>query len=249
MRTGNMARYKLVLEYNGAGLIGFQKNRQGPSVQSLVEDAALKFSGQAAEVVPCGRTDAGVHAAAMPAHFDLTDRADDADTVKRALNFYLTDSPVSVVSCEAVPGDWHARFSCKRRSYRYVIINQDFPPVLERDFAWWVPQPLDIGAMRTAASSLIGTHNFTSFRAVECQAKSPVKTLDEVRITGDGPRITMDFFARSFLYRQVRNMVGTLVEIGRGRPLDMDAILAAQDRTAAGPTAPACGLFFMSADY
>jgi len=242
-------RYKIILEYNGAGLIGFQKNRQGPSVQSLVEDAVLKFSGQAVEVVPCGRTDAGVHAAAMPAHFDLTDKADDADTVKRALNFYLTDSPVSVVSCEAVPDDWHARFSCKMRRYRYVIINQDFPPVLERNFSWWVPQPLDIDAMRNAAARLIGTHDFTSFRAAECQAKSPIKTLDEAQIAGREPRITLDFSARSFLYHQVRNMVGTLCEIGRGKPLDIDAILSACDRTIAGPTAPACGLFFMSADY
>jgi len=245
-------RYKIILEYNGAGLIGFQKNRHGDSVQSLVEEAVFKFSGQTVEVVPCGRTDAGVHALAMPAHFDLMNNEKltmNNEVIKRALNFYLTDFPVSVVSCEEVADDWHARFGCKMRRYKYVIANQDFPPVLDGDFAWWVPQPLNVGAMRDAAARLLGEHDFSSFRAAECQAKSPVKTLDEARITNHESRITIEFCARSFLYHQVRNMVGTLVEIGRGKPLNLDAILDARDRAAAGPTAPACGLFFIGAEY
>lgn len=240
-------RYKLILEYDGTNLIGFQKNRQGPSVQSIVEDAIFQFSGKKADVVACGRTDAGVHAIAMPIHFDL--ELGDADTVKKALNFYLTEKPVSIVSSEIVPDEWHARFDCIRRNYKYVIINRDFPPVLERGGALWVPRPLDIDLMRIAAEKFIGEHDFTSFRATECQSKSPVKTLDEIRITPRPPRITIEFSARSFLHHQVRNMVGTLIEIGRGKPLDIDDIFRAKNRAAAGPTAPACGLYFVNGEY
>jgi tRNA pseudouridine38-40 synthase len=245
-----MARYKLILEYDGTSLIGFQKNKDGDSVQSLVEEAVFKFRGERVEVVGCGRTDAGVHAIAMPAHFDICrEELPSPDKIKRALNFYLMNSPASVVSCERVPDDWHARFSCVRRDYKYVIANQDFPPVLDRDFAWWIPRKLDAGAMRAAARKLVGRHDFSSFRAAECQAKSPVKTLDEIRISDFGSRIAIELSAKSFLHHQVRNMVGTLVEIGRGKPLDVDVVLDARDRGAAGPTAPASGLFFMSADY
>jgi tRNA pseudouridine38-40 synthase len=245
-----MARYKITLEYDGTNLIGFQKNKDGDSAQSLVEEAAFRFSCERVDLVGCGRTDAGVHAIAMPAHFDLSDqRPETGDKIKQALNFYLVGSPVSVVSCEAAEDDWHARFSCKRRNYKYVIANQDFPPVLDRGFVWWMPRPLDIGAMRAAAEKLVGNHDFTSFRAAECQAKSPVKTMDEIRIASDPPRIEIEFSAKSFLHHQVRNIVGTMVEIGLGRPFDIDAVLAARDRSAAGPTAPASGLFFVSADY
>ncbi|MDR3208367.1 MAG: tRNA pseudouridine(38-40) synthase TruA [Rickettsiales bacterium] len=239
-------RYKVILEYNGTNLIGFQKNKDGDSVQSLVEDAVFKFCGERAEVVGCGRTDAGVHAFAMPAHFNLQKPR---DRIKQALNFYLANSPVAVVSCEEAPDDWHARFSCIRRNYRYVVLNQDFPPVIDRDFAWWIPQKLDICAMRAAAEKLVGNHDFSSFRAAECQAKSPVKTLDSLAITSKESRIMLDFSAKSFLHRQVRSMVGTLVEIGRGKPMDIERILNARDRAAAGPAAPANALFFMSADY
>ncbi|MDR1826419.1 MAG: tRNA pseudouridine(38-40) synthase TruA [Rickettsiales bacterium] len=244
-------RFRLNLEYNGTGLIGFQKNPAGVSVQSLVEDAVFKFSGERAEVVPCGRTDAGVHAIEMPAHFDLDSKeqvAGSNEVVKKALNFYLANSPVSVVSCECVSDDWHARFGCKGRRYKYVIANQDFPPVLDKEFVWWVPQALDVSAMRAAALLLHGTHDWTSFRAAECQAASPVKTMDKVEII-DGSRIVIEFSARSFLHHQVRNIVGTLVEIGRGKPFDINAIFNAKSRAAAGPTAPASGLFFVRADY
>lgn len=241
-------RYKIILEYNGTNLIGFQKNKDGDSVQSLVEDAIFKFSGLVVDVVACGRTDAGVHAIAMPAHFDL-DKTTDAETIKRALNFYLLEKPVSVVSCEQVSDDWHARFSCKKRNYKYVIFNQDFPPVIKKEFGWWIPQELDILLMRDAASKLVGNHDFSSFRASECQAKSPIKTLDLSEITVCDDRIAIEFAAKSFLHHQVRNMVGTLVEIGRGKPFDIDEIFAAKDRSQCGPTAPAEGLFFVKADY
>ncbi|MDR2269086.1 MAG: tRNA pseudouridine(38-40) synthase TruA [Rickettsiales bacterium] len=243
-------RCKIILEYDGTELIGFQKNKDGDSVESLVEEAVFKFSGARSEVVACGRTDAGVHAVAMPAHFDIRDMKREAiGKIKNALNFYLMNSPVSVASCERVADDWHARFSCVRRSYRYLVANQDFPPVIDKNFTWWVPQKLDIDAMRAAAGKLIGNHDFSSFRAAECQAGSPVKTLDRIELSIDGRRLAIDFSAKSFLHHQIRNMVGTLVEIGRGKPVDIGAVLDARDRRAAGPTAPARGLFFINGEY
>lgn len=243
-----MTRYKVILEYDGTDLIGWQENRQGPSVQSLLKDAIEKFCGARPDVVAAGRTDAGVHAIAMPAHFDLESDAD-ANTVMRALNFYLTDAPVSVLSCEIAPDDFNARFACAARHYKYVVLNRGAKPVLEKNRVWWIPRSLDIPAMRCAAEKLIGNHDFTSFRATQCQAKSPIKTLDTCQITHCGDKIIFEFSARSFLHHQVRNMVGTLIEIGLGKPYDIDEIFNAKNRSAAGPTAPASGLYFIRADY
>ena len=243
-----MTRYKINLEYDGTDLIGWQTNQDGPSVQSLVEDAIFKFCGENVEVYSAGRTDAGVHAISMVAHFDLS-RDQDEQTVMRAMNFYLVNKPVSVLSCEKVSDDFHARFSCVARHYKYVVINRSAPVVLDKNRVWWVPQKLDVDAMKTAAQKLIGKHDFTSFRAAQCQAKSPIKTLDSVSITQDGEEITFEFSARSFLHHQVRNMVGTLVEIGMGKPYIIDEIFDAKDRSAAGITAPASGLYFVAADY
>lgn len=243
-----MTRYKITVEYDGTDLIGWQQNRQGPSVQSLLSDAIEKFCGARPDIVAAGRTDAGVHAIAMVAHFDLDD-AVDANTVMRAMNFYLTGSPVSVLGCEIVPDDFNARFSCVARHYKYVLLNRGAPPVLDKNRVWWVPRKLNVPAMRRAAKKLIGHHDFTSFRASECQAHSPIKTLDECRITRRGDVIVFEFSARSFLHHMVRNMVGTLVEIGLGKPYDIDQIFSAKNRSAAGPTAPASGLYFIQADY
>ena len=243
-----MTRYKITVEYDGTDLIGWQENRQGPSVQSILRDAVEKFCGAWPDIVAAGRTDAGVHAIAMVAHFDLGEQKN-PETVMRAMNFYLSDSPVSVLSCDIVPDDFHARFSCVRRNYRYVVLNRGARPVLEKNRVWWVPRKLNIAAMRRAAEKLVGHHDFTSFRASECQAKSPIKTLDSCTIKRSGEYIIFEFSARSFLHHQVRNMVGTLVEIGLGKPYDIDEIFAAKNRSAAGPTAPASGLFFVSADY
>lgn len=243
-----MTRYKITVEYDGTDLIGWQENRQGPSVQSILRDAVEKFCGARPDIVAAGRTDAGVHAIAMVAHFDL-DEQKNPETVMRAMNFYLSDSPVSVLSCDIVPDDFHARFSCVRRNYRYVVLNRGARPVLEKNRVWWVPRKLNMSAMRCAAEKLVGHHDFTSFRASECQAKSPIKTLDSCTIKRSGEYIIFEFSARSFLHHQVRNMVGTLVEIGLGKPYDIDEIFAAKNRSAAGPTAPASGLFFVSADY
>ncbi len=243
-----MTRYKVILEYDGTDLIGWQENRQGSSVQSLVKDAIEGFSGARPDVVGAGRTDSGVHAVAMTAHFDL-DCEHAPHTVMRALNFYLTGKPVSVLSCDIVPNDFNARFDCTARHYKYVVLNRGAAPVLAKNRVYWVPRPLDVDAMQCAANKLLGNHDFTSFRASECQAKSPVKTLDMIKITKCGDEIIFEFSARSFLHHMVRNIVGTLVEIGLGKPLDIDAIMAAKKRSAAGPTAPASGLFFIRADY
>lgn len=167
----------------------------------------------------------------------------------RALNFYLVGKPVSVLKCEAVPDDFNARFDCTARHYKYIVLNRAAAPVLDKNRVYWVPKKLDINAMRAAAEKLIGNHDFTSFRASECQAKSPVKTLDKIQITQIGDEIIFEFSARSFLHHMVRNIVGTLIEIGHGKPFDIDEILAAKNRSAAGPTAPAAGLYFIRADY
>lgn len=243
-----MPRYKVELEYDGTNLIGWQENLDGESVQSILMDAIEKFCGARPVVFGAGRTDAGVHAVSMTAHFDL-DKEFDAETVKRALNFYLINKPVSVLSCEIVDDDFNARFSCTARHYKYVVLNRGAKPVLEKDKVWWMPQKLDIDAMRGAAKKLIGNHDFTSFRASECQAKSPIKTLDKIEITVDGDHIIFELSARSFLHHMVRNIVGTLIEIGLGKPYDIDEILTAKNRSAAGPTAPASGLYFIRADY
>ena len=243
-----MTRYKVYLEYDGTDLIGWQENAQGPSVQSLLQDAIFQFCGEQVEVFSACRTDAGVHAFAMVAHFDLS-RDQDAQTVMRAMNFYLVNKPVSVLNCEKVSDDFHARFSCVARHYKYVVVNRSAPVVLNKNRVWWVPQKLNVDAMKKAAGKLLGKHDFTSFRAAQCQAKSPIKTLDSVSITQNGEEIIFKFSARSFLHHQVRNMVGTLVEIGMGKSYDIDEIFVAKDRSAAGITAPASGLYFVAADY
>lgn len=243
-----MSRYKLTLEYDGTNLIGWQENRQGPSVQSVVKDAIEKFCGARPDVVGAGRTDAGVHAVAMVAHCDIPGNHS-AQTVMRALNFYLVGLPVSVLSCESVDDDFNARFDCVARHYKYVVLNRGASPVLQRNRVYWVPRKLNVDAMRMSAQKLLGNHDFTSFRASECQAKSPVKTLDRIEIIQSGDEIIFEFSARSFLHHMVRNIVGTLIEIGLGKTYDIDAVLAAKNRSAAGPTAPASGLYFIRADY
>ena len=243
-----MTRYKINLEYDGTNLIGWQENQDGPSVQSLVTDAIYKFCGERVDVFSAGRTDAGVHAICMTAHFDL-EKDQDANTIMRALNFYLMNEPVSVLSCEKVSDDFHSRYSCRARHYKYIVLNRAAPVVLQKNRVWWVPQKLDVEKMKAAAKKLIGKHDFTSFRAAQCQAKSPIKTLSSATITQNGDEIVFEFSARSFLHHQVRNMVGTLVEIGIGKPYDIDEIFAQKKRGAAGVNAPASGLYFICADY
>ncbi|MPZ10830.1 MAG: tRNA pseudouridine(38-40) synthase TruA [Kiloniellaceae bacterium] len=245
-----MTRYKIVVEYDGGGFVGWQRQANGPSVQAALEAAIREFCGESVLVEGAGRTDAGVHALAQVAHFDLA-KDTTPETVMAAVNFHLKPAPVAVLSAEAVAGDFHARFSAIRRAYLYRIVNRRAPLALARGRAWFVPQPLDAAAMHGAAQALVGHHDFTSFRASECQAKSPVKTLDLLSVTRAGEAIEIRAEARSFLHHQVRNFVGSLKLVGEGRwrAEDLRAALAARDRAAAGPTAPAAGLYLTEVGY
>ena len=245
-----MTRYKITIEYDGGGFVGWQRQDNGPSVQAALEEAVFRFCGERVLVEGAGRTDAGVHALGQVAHLDL-EKDTTADTVMKAVNFHLKPAPVAVLSAEAVSDDFHARFSAIRRSYLYRIVNRRAPLALERGHAWFVPQPLDAGAMHAAAQVLVGHHDFTSFRASECQAKSPVKTLDLLRVDRLGELIEIRAEARSFLHHQVRNFVGSLKLVGDGKwsAQDLKAALEARDRAAAGPTAPAAGLYLTAVGY
>ncbi len=245
-----MTRYKLTLEYDGRGFVGWQRQDNGPSVQAALERAVQRFCAEAVCVEAAGRTDSGVHALGQVAHVDL-DKATDAETLRDALNFHLKPAAVAVLSAEAVAPDFHARFSATERRYRYRIVNRRARLTLDQGRAWFVPVPLDAGAMGDAAQALAGRHDFTSFRASECQAKSPVKTLAALEVSRAGEEIQIEARARSFLHHQVRNMVGTLKLVGEGKWSrdDVARALAAGDRKAAGPTAPADGLYLVAVRY
>lgn len=245
-----MARYKITIEYDGTPFVGWQRQANGPSVQAALEDAVFAFCQERVTVHGAGRTDTGVHATGQVAHVDIA-RAPAASKVRDALNFYLKPLPVAVLCAEAVDESFHARFSATGRRYLYRIVNRRAPLALDRGRAWFVPQPLDLDAMRAAAGELVGRHDFTSFRASECQAASAVKTLDRFEVGACGETLEFVAAARSFLHHQVRNMVGTLKLVGEGKwtPGDVVAALAARDRSAAGPTAPAEGLYLTEVRY
>ena len=245
-----MPRVKLTLEYDGTGFVGWQRQDNGPSVQAALEEAIAAYCGQPCPTFASGRTDAGVHAEGQVAHFDCP-RADKPETIRAALNFHIQPKTVAVLAAEIVPDDFHARFSCTGRSYLYRILNRSAHPALEAGRVWWVQRPLDARAMHEAAQVLVGRHDFTSFRAVACQSKSPVKTLDSLEVSRYGEIVEVRTSARSFLHHQVRNMVGTLKLVGEGKWTlrQVEKALAARDRAAAGPTAPPDGLVFLSARY
>ena len=245
-----MARYKLTLEYDGTNLVGWQRQTNGPSVQALIEEAAHSFCGQKLECTGAGRTDSGVHALGQVAHLDLPAMYP-ADTVRDALNSYLRPSTISILDAELVPDDFHARFSATKRAYLYIIINRRSPLTLERGRAWLIPRILNHKPMQEGSRYLLGRHDFTSFRATECQANSPVKTLDRINISRHGDTINITVEARSFLHRQVRNIVGTLALVGEGKfqPHEVGVILRAKDRSVAGPCAPAEGLYLTAVSY
>jgi tRNA pseudouridine38-40 synthase len=245
-----MPRYKLTLEYDGTGLVGWQRQANGLSVQEIVETALERFCGAAVRVHGAGRTDAGVHALAQVAHLDLP-RAADPEEIRGALNFHVRPRPVSVLAVEPAPATFHARISARGRNYRYRILNRRPPPALERAQVWHVGPPLDLAAMQEGARHLLGTHDFTTFRDTLCQAKSPIKTLDTLEIARLGEEIVLEARARSFLHHQVRNMVGTLELVGLGKwsPQDVKRALEARDRRAGGPTAPAQGLCLVAVIY
>jgi tRNA pseudouridine38-40 synthase len=243
-------RYRLTLEYDGGPYNGFQAQAAQPTVQGSLERAVAAFSGEAVRVHAAGRTDTGVHATGQVIHIDL-EKAWPAETVMNALNAHLRPAPIVVLEAEAVADDWHARFSAMGRAYRYRILNRSAPSALEQGRVWHVKKPLDAAAMHAAAQALTGQHDFTTFRDVACQAKSPVKTLDAVTVTRTGEEVVLDFAARSFLHRQVRSMVGSIAEVGLGRwsGADLKAALDAADRTACGPVAPSEGLYLTRVEY
>jgi tRNA pseudouridine38-40 synthase len=245
-----MARYRLTIEYDGGPYVGFQAQAKGSSIQGELERAILAFSGETIRIHGAGRTDTGVHATGQVVHLDLV-KAWRAEVVMNALNAHLVPAPIAVLSAEAVGEDFHARYSAIGRRYLYRILARPGPPALERGRVWHLKTPLDAEAMAEAAARLVGHHDFTTFRDAACQAKSPLKTLDAATVSRVGEELRVTFAARSFLHRQVRSMVGSLVEVGRGRwsPDDLAAALEARDRSRCGPVAPAQGLYLTEVIY
>ena len=245
-----MTRFAFTVEFDGRPFMGWQRQAHGPSVQQTIEDAIAAVTGAPTTVHAAGRTDAGVHGLAMRAHADIA-KPIAPFRLMEALNARMRPAPVAILACEAVPDDWHARFSCVGRSYVYRIANRRAPLTLEKDRLWQVPQELDHEAMHRAAQALVGLHDFTTFRSVHCQSDSPVKTLDRLAVERNGEEVRIHAEARSFLHHQVRSMVGCLALVGMGRwdEARMADALAARDRQALGLNAPPHGLYFVRAEY
>jgi tRNA pseudouridine38-40 synthase len=245
-----MPRYRLTLEYDGGPYRGFQAQGKLPTVQASIERAVHAFCGETIRLQAAGRTDTGVHATCQVVHVDLQ-KAWRAEVVMNALNAHLVPEPIAVIDAAVAPEGWHARFSARKRRYLYRILNRRGPPALDQGRVWHVKKPLDAQAMHAAAQVLVGRHDFTTFRDAACQAKSPVKTLDEVSVWREGEEVLLSFASRSFLHRQVRSMTGSLAEVGAGRWSrdDLAAALEARDRKACGPVAPAEGLVLTGVDY
>ena len=245
-----MPRYRLTLEYDGRPYRGFQAQGDLPTVQASVERAVKSFSGETLRLQAAGRTDTGVHATGQVVHIDLQ-KAWRPDVVRDALNAHLVPEPIAVLEAAEAAEGWHARFSATTRRYLYRILNRRSPPALDQGRVWHVKKPLDAERMHLAAQALVGHHDFTTFRDLQCQAKSPMKTLDVARVRRQGEEVLLEFASRSFLHRQVRSMTGSLVEVGTGRwpPERIGHALAAADRKACGPVAPAHGLYLAGVDY
>ncbi len=245
-----MTRWRLTIEFDGGPFMGWQRQDHGPSVQQTLEEALERMTGERSAFIAAGRTDAGVHALAMPVHVDLT-KPLTPHRLREGLNALVRPQPVSVLEVEDVADDWHARFSCTGRSYLYRILNRRAPPALDRGRTWHIPVSLDVEAMREGAAMLVGRHDFTTFRSVQCQSDSPVKTLDRLEVNRVGEEIHVSAAARSFLHHQVRSMVGCLALVGRGQwsADDIAQALEARDRAALGLNAPPHGLYFAGATY
>jgi tRNA pseudouridine38-40 synthase len=245
-----VTRFRLTIEYDGRSFMGWQRQDHGASVQGSIETAIRKMTGETTVVQSAGRTDSGVHALAMSAHVDVA-KPVTPFRLMEGINAHLRPNPVAIIACARVADDWHARFDCLKRSYRYVIVNRRAPLTLGIGRAWRVTRPLDAAAMHRAAQLLVGQHDFTTFRSVQCQSASPVKTLDRLDVARDGERVTITAEARSFLHHQVRSMTGCLALVGLGDwPASRIAeALAARDRAALGLNAPPEGLYFLSALY
>jgi len=245
-----MPRYKLLIEYDGTPFAGWQIQANGASVQGALTAALEAFCGERAHVQGAGRTDAGVHALGQVAHIDLVKEAD-PETLRDALNAHLRPHPIAVLEAAVVAQEFDARFSATRRHYLYRIVNRRADLAIDRARAWRIARPLDAQSMRAAAQHLVGRHDFTTFRAAECQAKSPVKTLDRLDVERSGDEVRIEAAARSFLHHQVRSMVGSLALVGEGKwqPDDVARALAACDRSACGPVAPPDGLYLVRVEY
>jgi tRNA pseudouridine38-40 synthase len=245
-----MHRYKLTLEYDGTPFSGWQRQSERRSVQQALEEAIARMSGETVTTQAAGRTDAGVHALGQVVHFELG-KAWDPFRIREALNFHLRPDPVAVIAAEAAGQDFEARFSAKARHYEYRILNRRAPPVIERNHVWHVPMPLDAEAMDAAAEQILGLHDFTTFRSAECQAKSPLRTLDVFSVQRENEHILITASARSFLHHQVRSIVGSLKLVGESKwPVGkLRAVLDARDRSQCGAMAPAGGLFFTHVEY
>ncbi len=245
-----MPRYRMTIEYDGRPYRGFQAQGALPSVQGAIEKAVLGFCGEAIRVHASGRTDTGVHATGQVIHIDLA-KDWKVEVVQNALNAHLVPEPISILDVRIAEEGWHARFSAKERRYQYRVLNRMAPPALDQGRVWHVKKPIDAEAMHEAAQVLVGHHDFTTFRDMQCQAKSPMKTLDVAAVRREGEMVLLEFASRSFLHRQVRSMAGSLVEVGVGRWTrdDLKAALEARDRRACGPVAPADGLYFTGVSY
>jgi tRNA pseudouridine38-40 synthase len=245
-----MPRYRLMLEYDGTPFSGWQRQADRPSVQQALEEAIARFSGETVVTQAAGRTDAGVHALGQVVHFDLA-RAWEPGRIREALNYHLKPLPVAVIESAPVDETFEARFSATARHYEYRILNRRARPALEADRVWHVPVALDAAAMHEAAQLVVGRHDFTTFRDSQCQAKSPVKTLDRLEVRREGAHVVVRASARSFLHHQVRSLVGSLKLVGEGRwPVaEMGRALAARDRARCGTLAPAAGLYLTRVDY
>jgi tRNA pseudouridine38-40 synthase len=245
-----VTRWRLTIEYDGGPFMGWQRQEHGPSVQQALEEALRRMTGEEAQFIAAGRTDAGVHALAMSAHADVM-KSLTPHRLREGLNALVRPQPISVLEVEEVADDWHARFSCVGRRYLYRILDRRAPAALDAGRVWHIAVPLNVEAMRDAAAYLIGRHDFTTFRSAHCQSDSPVKTLDALEISRAGEEIHVTAAARSFLHHQVRSMVGCLAMVGRGQwmPEDMRKALEARDRSALGFNAPPHGLYFVEAVY
>ena len=245
-----MPRFKLTIEYDGGPFAGWQRQDNAPSVQAVLEEAAAALNGAPVAVYGAGRTDSGVHALGQVAHCDI-DKDIRPDKVRDALNHHVRPNPIAVIEASAVADHFHARFDAVERRYLYRMLDRRPPAALDRGRVWRIPQPLDAGAMHEAAQALVGVHDFTTFRDAQCQADSPVKTLDRIAVRRVGAEVHLTCAARSFLHRQVRSFVGTLAEVGRGKWAvgDVAQALAAADRSACGPVAPPDGLYLEAVVY